>query len=93
MRREIANFNGTEARRVERRKAKKFYDEGKRIWILPEKANPGSLMFEGSSPFVKTEDKRSFEKLVNEYSFYNCNKELGTYVKYFVAENDIEEVY
>ena len=50
--------------------------------MLPCKANPYSIWFTGSSiNFNSIED---FEKFVNEFTVYNCNKYVGEYPAYYI---------
>ena len=62
--------------RINKREARKLYNLGRTITILPCKANPNSPWF--SNSMISKESGRDFDALVNEFTYYNCNtSELG----------------
>lgn len=62
--------------RINKPEARKLYNLGRPITILPCNANPNSPWFSNST--VSKESGRDFNTLVNEFIFYNCNtSELG----------------
>ena len=84
--------------RVNKTKAKKLYNEGKKIYIIPCKVYPD---FNGMwiKPFelqyteeMKQKDaeypdlafQNTFDSRVNSFEFYNCNSELGNYTAFYV---------
>lgn len=71
-----------ELRKVYKQTAKKAYNEGKEVYLLPSKVPLGnSYIF--PVRICKT-DGQEFEKLVNAFEYYNCNKEVGTYASYYI---------
>ena len=81
--------------RVSKRNAKLRYDSGEVIYLCPCKLRPGcpwhpeaAVMKESvdvdSQVFV-TGDK-DFERIVNEYSHYNCARNVGEYPAYYIKE-------
>ena len=50
--------------------------------MLPCKANPYSIWFTGSS--IEFNSIKEFEKFVNEFTVYNCNKYVGKYPAYYI---------
>ena len=52
------------------------------ITVLPCKATPYSLWFTGSS--LEFNSIKEFEKFVNEFTVYNCNKYVGEYPAYYI---------
>ena len=68
--------------KVDKRTASKEYNKGNTIHLLPSKAVPGSIWITPTS--VNNQCGKSFEALINEYSYYNCNKETGLRVTYYI---------
>lgn len=62
--------------RINKSEARKLYNLGKPIMILPCNTNPNSPWF--SNSMISKESGRDFDALVNEFTYYNCNtSELG----------------
>ena len=62
--------------RINKSEARKLYNLGRPITVLPCKANPNSPWF--SNSMISKELGRDFDALVNEFTYYNCNtSELG----------------
>lgn len=70
--------------KVDKRTAKKEYDKGNKVYLLPSKALPGSVWITPTS--VNKQCGKSFDTIINEYSYYNCNKETGLRVTYYINE-------
>lgn len=86
----MANF-----KRVTKPIARKMFYSGITIYVLPCKVNESALncngfiqpaIFDITRNAIGQENK--FDRLVNEYIYYNCNSELGYYPHYFVTETD-----
>lgn len=76
-----ATFNYT---RINKPEARKLYNLGRPITVLPCKANPNSPWFSNST--VSKESGKDFDPLVNEFIFYNCNtSELGRRPAFYVV--------
>ena len=58
--------------RINKREARKLYNLGRTITVLPCKANPNSPWFSNSTVSKESADK-DFDALVNEFTYYNCN--------------------
>ena len=70
--------------RINKSKARKLYNLGRPIVVLPCKANPNSPWFSNST--VSKESDRDFDTLVNEFIYYNCNTaELGRRQAFYVV--------
>jgi len=64
--------------------ARKLYNEGKEIMILPNRIKTDSLL---ASWLVKpTDNSISFEKLCDAIFYYNCSPETGTTLVYYAKE-------
>lgn len=68
--------------KVDKRTASKEYNKGATIQLLPSKAVPGSIWVTPTS--INKQCGKSFDTLINEYSYYNCTKETGLRVNYYI---------
>ena len=69
--------------RINKPEARKLYNLGRPIVVLPCKANPNSPWFSNST--VSKESGRDFDTLVNEFIYYNCNTaELGRRPAFYI---------
>lgn len=82
---------GINYKRVTKTIAHKYYNEGCNIIIAPVNANMYYMHFDLWLKTNINEYQDSFERLVNNFSWYNCNSELGNYCKYFVNEYDLKK--
>ena len=80
-----------EVLQVTKGKAKKAYEEGKHIWIHPCNMRVSNV-WQSPMPFNKKaiEDNAflmnsTFEDIVNDFRYYNCDNERGKYPIFFVA--------
>lgn len=75
-------YNNSNFERVDKRVAEKFFKAGKRVCMLPCYANPNSpwnvpYLMDYHAPFIHQ---------INEFTYYNCNKEMGTYPSFYVEK-------
>ena len=73
--------------RITKRTAKKLFAQGHTLLIAPSKANMyyifqtwAIMQYNGID---STTPEQDFERISNSFAYYNCNNEMGTYVKYF----------
>ena len=68
--------------RINKRVARKLFNEGKTLWITACNMRPecGLLMNAGTyeNEFV------DFDKFVNSFAYYNCNNETGRYPAFYI---------
>jgi hypothetical protein len=74
--------------KITKAKAKKLYDNGIDIYLNPSKMNPNGVWHKAmkvSKPYFESTiyDAPTFEQLVNNYNYYNCNKEMGLVVHFY----------
>jgi hypothetical protein len=73
--------------RINKTKAKRLYDSGVTIHILPAKVrlqNPWIKPFDANK-----QSGEDFDKLMANYSYYNLNdSQTGTYAAYYIDEKD-----
>ena len=62
--------------------ARKAFNEGKEVIIVPRKVSPTNKFF--AHAHKKTEENDDFDKLCNIISYYNCCPELGKTLAYYL---------
>lgn len=74
-----------EYERVNKRVARRLYNAGGNIYITPHKMRANSQYFTLTAKINKTRmEGRAFDRIVNEYEFYNCNNETGKYSAFYI---------
>lgn len=74
------NYDKTNYERITKAQAREIHEQGGRVYILPSKANICSMWW---NPPPDIPSDRNFNKFINEYLYYNCNKETGTGLAFF----------
>lgn len=69
--------------KLNKSQARKAFNNGLELKIIPHKANPYSTWFEGAN-YKNNNSFVSFDELVNNITNYNCNSELGYYLAYYI---------
>ena len=87
-------YNDINLIRINRKKAEDIYlhpkkYDGVTLYMLPVNSNPDCMFINGF--FTLTMDFNSMDAIdnaryVNEVIFYNCNNELGNYLKFYIEE-------
>ena len=78
-------IDGVNYVRVNKAGAKKAFNEGKTIYMLPCKACPRSYWFTFYPVNKNAVDGASFETVVNNFEFYNCTPQTGKYTAFYIA--------
>lgn len=85
MKNNIITLNGKTWKQVQKRTAKKIYEEGKDVYFIPCKMNSNSPCSLG---MIQNRDLwgqyRTFEQLCENYWVYNCNHETGLYPHFYI---------
>lgn len=84
MRQEQFEKDGKNYVRISKLKAKRLFENGQTIFLLPAKMNPYNMWTCLDS--ISKENEVDFERLVNSFTYYNCLPEVGTYPKFFISE-------
>ena len=71
---------------INKRTARETYQEGKTVRLMASKLNPHSYW--GEPLPINKKCGKEFEKLCNEFSYYNCTKETGKSIKFYVLEDE-----
>ena len=79
----ITNDKGTVfIQRVNKTTARKAYEAGKRVYAYPCNVNPESCWY---APCLWLEkEENDWDKAINYFIYYNCNKEVGKYLAYYI---------
>lgn len=73
--------------KITRLKAEKLYNNGNEIYLNPSKMNPNGIWHKAMK--ISKESKNTiyealtFISLVNNYRYYNCNKDSGLVVNFY----------
>lgn len=71
-----------EYKQIQHRTAKKLYNEGKTLFLLPCKVSFQNIWIQ---PFeLSNNNNNSWKNVINLYEYYNCNNELGKYTHFYV---------
>ena len=85
-------------KRVNKTTARKMYNHGCSIMLLPCKIGESAL--DGKHPWIKPceiniinskDYENKFDRAVLNFEHYNCNMELGYYSHYYVSLEDLEK--
>lgn len=68
--------------------ARKLFDIGTPIYLIPNKCNIHNDTWVKPTVISKTMGV-SFDKIVNEYEYYNCNYEAGKVAAYYVEKTEV----
>ena len=80
-----------EYKKININKARRLYNEGRKIIVKPCKMPIEETMWSSPMELVKKERKEfnneiDFDKNINVYKFYNCNSEMGRTLQYYIIE-------
>lgn len=67
--------------RVSKPMAKQLYEEGNEVYMLPCNIRPEGMWFQ---PVLMPMEELSFDKIVNAFRWYNCNKAMGYYPAFYI---------
>ena len=74
-------------KRISKNAARKLWESNQNFTMVPCKLSPYRLGALCTNCDLSSEDiecRRSFDKLVNEFTFYNCNNETGRYPAFYI---------
>ena len=71
-------------KRINMRQARKLYNEGTAIYLLPSKAMPGSVWILPIRISLDSYDPGEFDAEVNTFRYYNCTTETGKRVHFYI---------
>ena len=71
-------------KRINMTQARKMYNEGTSIYLLPSKAVPGSIWILPVKISRDESNPHDFDGEVNAYRYYNCTAETGKRVHFYI---------
>ena len=74
--------DGKTFERITKKKAINAYNSGVPVFLCPVKMRPFTPWHLES--YVDKSSGRSFDNTVNEFEFYNCNRETGMYTAFYI---------
>jgi hypothetical protein len=85
-----------ELEKVNKTAARRLFNEGKILYLVPCKVYPnfGNCFI---TPYEIQKDRVkdgivNFDRIVDNFEYYNCNNEVGRYTHYYVEVKSLEEV-
>ena len=75
---------------VSKPKARRLYNEGKTIYLQSCNMRFDN-MWQSACPISKSTEQwidQDFDKIVNEFTYYNCDNERGKYPNFFIKKED-----
>ena len=79
----MKGVNNMEFTRINKRQARKLYEQHKEFWIAAVNMRPCTGLLIGSPSYNSYE--MTFEQLVNSFTYYNCNNECGRYPAFYLS--------
>ena len=77
------NEDDLELVKITKPSAEKLFNVGETVYLLPNKVKLGNQWI---LPFAINDSKgMTFDNFINNYAYYNCNKETGTTVAFYKA--------
>lgn len=78
-----------EYKKININKARRLYNEGKKIIVKTSKMRIEPTMWTTPMELVKKEREEEkneidFDKNINVYAYYNCNNEMGRTLQYYI---------
>lgn len=89
--RKILAYSG-QYTRVRKDVARRLFNEGRTIYLTPSNiAASDSNIWVKPYPISNQRSRKSFDDIVNEFEYYNCNYELGYYTNFWINEEEKAE--
>ena len=88
MQQEEYKKNGVRYVRIDKRKARIKFNDGRQIFLIQDLMRLDNA-WQSPCPIQKSLKIFDFDKIVNDFQHYNCNTEQGRGVKYFINEEEL----
>ena len=72
--------------KIRKNTARKLFNEGRELVIIPSNCSPNGAWVKGYRICKNNLENSDFDRLINEFEYYNCNGELGRYTHYYIEE-------
>ena len=79
-------------KKVNKTQARKLYNNNKNVYIVPCKVYPNynnvwtQPIKLNKEEYIDKNYENDFDKIINNFEFYNCNTELGKYTSFYIYE-------
>lgn len=73
-----------ELKKVNVTTAKKVFNAGNTVYLLPNKVKLDNAWIKPFAIDSETSLGKSWENIINSYAYYNCNKDTGTNIAYYI---------
>ena len=82
---EVLEMYGEKVKQVNKIAAKNAYERGETVYLLSCNMRPNN-MWQSPCPVNKNRDvyDSTFENVINDYRYYNCDNERGKYPIFFI---------
>ena len=82
---EVLEMYGKKVKQVNKIAAKNAYERGETVYLLSFNMCPNN-MWQSPCPVNKNKDvyNSTFENVINDYRYYNCDNERGKYPIFFI---------
>mgnify|MGYP003391799617 FL=1 len=70
--------------KIRKNTARKLFNEGHALIIIPCNCSPNGFWVKGFRICKTKLENSDFDRLINEFEYYNCNSELGRYTHYYI---------
>ena len=74
--------------RVQRRTAKRLFEEGNEVFITPHKMR-FSAQWNPPHSIAAVRSESKFDDIVNSFIYYHCNTETGKYPSFYVKRETL----
>ena len=71
---------------ITKKQARERYNDGKVVRLMASNLNPHSYW--GSPLPINKESGRKFEQVCNEFMYYNCTRETGKRIRFYIKEEE-----
>lgn len=75
--------------RIDKKKARIKFNTGNTIYLIQDMMRLDNAWQSPCPISIKESYEKDFDKLVNDFRYYNCDSERGHGVKYFIKEVDL----
>lgn len=73
--------------RINKTAARREYEKGRTLYVLPSRTRFDNAWIRPFQMEIARLDNADFDKVINEYEFYNCMRELGKRAAFYVEVN------
>ena len=79
-------------KRINKTAARNIYTAGGVVYVVPCLVPiKGSVWITAGEIISGLYPDRTFDQIINEYEYYNCNNELGRYTAYYIIDMEVSK--